>query len=326
LDDNLTCLFREKAEHWRNLCKVPTREATEMVRKDRIDILLDLSGYTRDSRLDVFARKPAPVQVTWLGYPNTTGLAAIDYRITDGIADPPGQADLMHTERLYRLPNGFLCFYPHPDAPEPGILPFDEHNVITFGSFNNLAKITSEVTRVWARILAMLPDSRLYMKRSTFSDAGIRKDFEKRFLQYGISPDRLLLREGTVSVEDHLALYQEVDIALDSFPYNGTTTTCEALWMGIPVVVLEGDHHAARVGASILSRLGLEELIADSLDDYIAKSVQLAIDPERLRNLRRELRPRMARSPLCNGTQFTLDLEAAFRKMWQVWCQKQSSS
>lgn len=323
LDDDLTCFFKERADHWRNLWKVPLREAVNMVRRDGIDILIDLSGHTKDDRLDVFARKPAPVQVTWLGYPNTTGFAAIDYRITDGIADPPGHADAIHTERLYRLPNGFLCFYPPPYSPEPGILPLDEQGIITFGSSNNLAKITPEVIRVWARILAMLPDARLLIKRSTFKDPGVREYFEEIFLLHGVTPGRLLLREGTIALQDHLAFYNEIDIALDTFPYNGTTTTCEALWMGIPVVVLAGDRHAARVGVSILSRLGLEELIAASPEDYITKSVQLALDPERLRLLRRELRPRMAGSALCNGAQFAIDLEDAFRNMWREWCQKQ---
>lgn len=325
LDDDLTCFFKEQAEHWRDWWKVSMHEAAVMVRRDKIDILVDLSGHTRDSRLDVFARKPAPVQATWLGYPNTTGLAAIDYRITDAIADPPGLADSIHTERLYRLPNGFLCFYPPPDSPEPGILPIDEHGIITLGSCNNLAKITPEVIRVWARILDMLPGARLHIKRSTYRDPGIREYFEDMFLQRGITPDRLVLREATGMVQEHLAFYREIDIALDSFPYNGTTTTCEALWMGVPVMVLAGDRHAARVGASILSRLGLEELIADSMEDYITKSVRLALDPDRLRKLRRELRPRMAGSPLCNGTQFTIDLEDAFCKMWQEWCQRQGT-
>jgi predicted O-linked N-acetylglucosamine transferase (SPINDLY family) len=321
-DDNLTCFFRDYSSRWRNLWKISTKEAARIIRQDRIDILVDLSGYSKDNRLDIFALKPAPIQVTWLGYPNTTGLKTIDYKMTDCVADPPGESDNLHSERLYRLPNGFLCFYPHPESPEVGPLPAKKSKIITFGSFNTLAKITPEVIKVWASILKRVSGSRLFLKRQSFNDPAVRKYFTDQFAAEGIGSERLLLKAHVGGAIEHLSLYKKLDIALDPFPYNGTTSTCESLWMGVPVVTLRGDRHAARVGASILSQVGLTEMIADSYEEYIAIAVRLANDLEGLQMLRKGMRKRLTGSPLCDGRQFTHNLEVAFQSMWREWCRQ----
>lgn len=321
VDDNLTCYFREQSDHWRPIWNVDTHDVTSMIRRDGIDILVDLSGHTKDNRMDVFARKPAPLQVSWLGYPNTTGLPSMDFRITDAIADPPGIADELHTERLLRLPGTFLCFYPPPDAPaitKRGC-PSQRNGFVTFGSFNNLSKISSTTLELWARTLVELPGSKLLIKRDALADAGVRGYFEDTFERFGVEKDRLILRHSS-DMSKHVSQYQEIDIALDTFPYNGTTTTCEALWMGVPVVTLRGDRHAARVSASILSIIGLDDLVAATGDEYVAKAVAIACDVHFRQKLRHELRGMISNSLLGDGSAFTKNLECTYRSIWTEWC------
>jgi protein O-GlcNAc transferase len=322
--DQITKRLREKADLWRDLRGVRDDQAAALVRRDGIDILVDLAGHTAHSRMRMFARKPAPVQVSWLGYPNTTGLAAMDYRLSDAYADPPGAADRLHTERILRLPRGFHCFRPPAEAPEPGPLPMAQGAAgaghPTFASFNMLSKVTPDVVAAWCRILTALPQAHFVLKAPPLADAETRAHFARLFEANGIAAGRVEMLGYLPNPADHLNLYNRIDLALDTFPYNGATTTCEALWMGVPVVTFAGASHVARVGLSLLSNLGLEELVARDLDGYVDLALALARDPDRIAAMRAGLRARMAAAPLLDGPGFTRDLEAAFREMWNGWC------
>ncbi|MDD2467327.1 MAG: tetratricopeptide repeat protein, partial [Desulfobulbus sp.] len=287
--DMTTARIEKLADVWVDTVGMTDQELAERIRSDRIDILVDLAGHTAKNRLTVFAEKPAPVQITWLGYPGTTGLSSIDYRITDSIADPP-EASRHHTETLLRLADGFLCYEPSGDAPPVATLPFEKNPGVTFGSFNNPAKITTDVLDLWASLLKTIPFSRLILKSHSFSDEPTRLSYLKPFLKQGIDPFRLEFLPAENRKKDHLALYGRIDISLDPFPYNGTTTTCESLWMGVPVITLCGDRHAERVGASLLSSVGLEELIAYDKEEYLRIACQLTSEPAKLARPRSSLR------------------------------------
>ncbi|RQW83142.1 MAG: tetratricopeptide repeat protein, partial [Geobacter sp.] len=247
---------------WRKTACMDDDTLFSLIRSDGIDILVDLAGHTGGNRLPLFARRPAPIQVSWLGYPNTTGLSAIDYRIVDDVSDTPGDADRYHSETLVRLPNGFLCFDAPLKAPEIKPLPLLRNGFVTFGSFNALAKITDEAVALWSRILARVPRSRILFKNKCLFDESTRNRMFDRFAVQGINSERIMMTPFTMTTEEHLASYGHLDISLDTFPYNGTTTTCESLWMGVPVVGLLGNRHASRVTASILTRVGLDSLVA----------------------------------------------------------------
>jgi protein O-GlcNAc transferase len=314
--DSVTNRLRSRAETWRETAGIGHDALAEIIRRDGIDILVDLAGHTRRNRLAVFARKPAGVQVTYLGYPNTTGLKTMDFRFTDAQADPPGEADYLHSERLVRLPHGFLCYRPPEESMEVVPPPSGaEDGAITFGSFNNMAKFTEEAIAMWAELLAKIPRSRLVLKNSALADGQIAANLAAAFGRLGVDAARLDLRGPTPGIGGHLRTYDLVDIALDTFPYNGTTTTCEALWMGVPVVTFIGNSHAARVGASLLSQVGLSELIGRNSDDYLRIALDLAGDPRRLRELRAGMRSRLAGSPLLNAGQITADIEGAYGAM-----------
>ena len=313
----MTGRLRGLSDQWRDIAGKTDDRVAALIREDRIDILVDLAGHTAGNRLLVFARKPAPVQVTWLGYPNTTGLEAMDYRLTEAVSDPPGQTERWHSEELIRLPGTFSCYGPPAESPPVGPLPALEAGHVTFGCFNNLAKLTPPAIELWSQILREVPGARLLLKSRGLADletaAGVREEFGRR----GIEPARLEFNGQELSVTNHLALYNRVDLALDTFPYNGTTTTCEALWMGVPVVTLAGATHVARVGASLLTHLSVEELIADSPVGYVARCVDLAGDLPRLAEIRAGLRERMRASPLCDAPGFTRGFEDALRGMWR---------
>ncbi len=317
--DAVTQEFQRKAAGWLDVTTLGDKELAQRIFDDRIDILVDLSGHTGGNRLEVFGYKPAPVQVTWLGYPDTTGLPEIDYRFTDILADPPG-AETFHTEHLVRLPTCFLCYTARDPCPAPSPPPALIAGHITFGSFNNLAKLSSETLRAWVAILQSVPNARLLIKGKSLRDPLVLERFMKKLVMHGIDLARTVLQGWTTSSDDHLESYARVDIALDTFPYNGTTTTCEALWMGVPVVTLAGETHAGRVGVSLLSAAGLSELIAGTEQTYIELATRLANDPQKLAHLRAGLRARMASSPLCNGPRFTREAEDAYRAMWRHWC------
>jgi predicted O-linked N-acetylglucosamine transferase (SPINDLY family) len=318
--DATTERFRAAADLWRDVVALDDAALAERVRADGIDILVDCAGHTAGNRLPAFARRPAPVQATWLGYPNTTGMDAIAYRLTDGIADPPGVADRLATETLVRLPTGFLCYRPSVEAPEVAPPPSAAAGFVTFGSFNNLTKVTPPVVATWTRLLDAVPGSRLFVKARALADPPTAKRFLARFAAHGVPAERIDLAPRTPTQRDHLAQYGRVDVALDTFPYNGTTTTCEALWMGVPVVTLAGDRHAGRVGASLLGHLGLGDLTAGDTDAYAALAATLAGDPGRLATLRAGLRPRLAAAPLTDARRFAANIEAAYREMWRTWC------
>jgi predicted O-linked N-acetylglucosamine transferase (SPINDLY family) len=316
-EDAVTARLKSLVGHWRRPAADVSHDALEqLIRADRLDILVELSGHTDGQRLAVLARRVAPVQVTYLGYPNTTGLPTIDYRLTDARADPPGAADALHVERLVRLLETFLCYAPPTVAALAPLPPCRQRGYVTFGSFNNFAKVSAASVALWSRILLQVPRSKLALKHLALRDPGLQRLLQDRFRAHGVEPERVVVMPPRPAHRDHLDAYAEIDIALDTYPYHGTTTTIEALWMGVPVVTLEGDRHASRVGVSLLHAVGMPELIAHGEDDYVAIAARLAADPGRLERLRHALRPKVERSPLCDGARFTRDLEQAYREMW----------
>lgn len=317
--DEVTERIRQISDHWWSTMGKDDAAVAERIRADGIDILVDLAGHTGGNRLPVFTRKPAPLQVTYLGFPNTTGLSAMDYRLTDSRAGPPGLADRSHSETLIRLPHGFLCYLPSSKAPEVAPLPVRKSGHVTFGSFNNLAKVTPENVAVWARILHRVPQARLLLKAHALADDETRCRYHALFAEADVPAERVELVGWQPSAQGHLALYDRVDIGVDTFPYNGTTTTCEAMWMGVPVVTLAGDRHAARVGASLLHTVGLDENITQTLDDYVERAIELVGNEAKLADLRASLRERMERSQLCNSNLITGTIESAYRAMWRRW-------
>ena len=317
--DAATGRLKALCDHWRDTAGVGDEDLAERIRNDGIDILVDLSGHAAPNRLPVFARKPAPVQVTWLGYPATTGLAAMDYRLVDPVTDPEGGADRAACEALVRFRDGFLCFQP-PAASEIRGTPYLECGRIRFGSFNNLSKTAAPVIALWAALLKRVPAATLTLKDWRLEYPDVRRRVAADFAGHGVAPERLELLAWTGDRAGHLEAFHRLDIALDPFPYNGTTITCEALWMGVPVVSLVGDRHAGRVGASLLTRVGLEELVVGDEAAYLEIAAALAADPERLGQMRRGMRKRLQASPLCDAARFTGCIERAYRIMWQRWC------
>ena len=311
--DEVTKRIQQNADQWRNIFRMSDIEAAQLIRRDEVDILIDLAGYTSNNRLLLFAHKPAPVQVTWIGYPCTTGLSAIDYKIVDNYSDPPGITEQFYTEKLIRLPQSFLCYLPEMDSPDVVNPPTLNSGHITFGSFNNFPKVTQKVIAVWSKILKEINNARLIMKTPSFCDATTRNYAMGMFDREGIESERITLLPWEVSTRGHLQTYNLVDIGLDTFPYCGTTTTCEAVWMGVPVITLGGETPASRVGISLLSNIGIPELIARTTDEYIDIAVHLAADVERLQSLRGRLRKMLKDSPLCNAKKFTENLEICYQ-------------
>lgn len=324
--DQVTERFKNLADEWREIALLNDDNLEKMIIEDEIDILVELSGYTSGGRMSLFARKPAPVQVNYLGYPATTGLSTIDYRLVDAVTDPAGQSEEFYSETLWRLPQGFLTYQPQHDAPEVALAPFLNNGHITFGSFNNALKVTERVVEVWSRILLAVPHSRLMLKSLTFSSERGKAYFQSLFEAQGLGADRVELFDWHPDSNGHLGLYGKIDIALDPFPYNGTTTTCEALWMGVPVITLKGNRHLSRVGTSLLTQLGLTELIADSVDDYVQCAIDLANDADRLITLRAGMRERMQASPLLDHAGFTRRLEDAYREMIDIAVQAEKQA
>lgn len=303
---------------WRDIQKLDDAEVVSIIKKDKIDILIELSGHTANNRLKVLACKPAPIQVSYLGYPDTTGLSTIDYRLTDKWADPPGVTEYLHSETLIRIPEGFLAYKPPKATPEIAEPPVFSNDYITFGSFNKFTKITESVVAAWAEILKMVPGSKLLIKSKNLNgiaEERLLQDFQKN----GIEKERIERKTWISSLEEHFELYNDIDIALDTFPYNGTTTTFEALWMGKPVVTLTGYTHVTRVGCSILSRIGLDELITYSPQEYIKKCVDLAYDLPKIKDITSTMRKRLFASGVLDSKQFTKNLESCFFDMWESW-------
>ena len=307
--------------HWRSTLTLDHAQLAQLIRDDAIDILVDLSGHTANNRLLAFAREPAPIQVNWLGFPSTTGLPGMDYRITDNYCDPPGMTEHLNTETLVRLPGIYMAWRPPDGAPAVGPLPALANEYITFGTFHSVFKISPTTARLWARILERVPRARLQV----LAVSGIAAEQHARelFSRGGADLQRIDFLPR-LAFGDYLAAFARVDIALDTFPYHGATTTCFSLWMGLPVVVLEGTTHASRADVSMLTNVGLPQLVAKSGDEYVAIAARLAGDIPELAQLRAGLRNMMARSPLADGRACAHNLEHAFREMWVEWCLKES--
>lgn len=313
--DSLTERFQSHAALWRDMSRTPDDQFRDTIRNDNLDIFVDLAGHTEGSRLKVIGERLAPVQISYLGYPGSTGLRTMDYRLTDDWADPKG-SDVWYTEKLVRLPGGFLCYSPIFSAPSEGPLPALRNDFVTFGSFNSVAKLSAPAVALWARILRAIPRSRLFLKSKALADPAGRQRVENMFARHGVSSGQLVLKGWASSSGEHLAHYRSVDIALDTFPYNGTTTTCEALWMGVPVVTLAGSMHAGRVGVSLLSNAGLSDLIAKTADEYVEIAAGLSNDRGSLATLRSNLRSRMQKSPLCDAKRIAREVENAYQSIY----------
>jgi predicted O-linked N-acetylglucosamine transferase (SPINDLY family) len=318
--DEVTQRLKSRCDRWRDILTVSDDAAAEMIRKDQIDILIDLAGHTTGNRLPLFGREPAPVQVTYLGYPNTTGVEQIDYRITDDLCDPIGLTDAHHSEKLLRVSAPFITYRPPENAPDLVDPPAMRTGFVTFGSFNKAAKAGVETIALWAKVLAAVPRSRLMLKSRGLGDRGSRQRLINGFASHGIAAERLELVEANLSLREHLAAYGEVDIALDTFPYHGTTTTCEALWMGVPVISRIGQTHVSRVGLTLLAAVGLQALTASDDEGYVQAATRLAADVPRITELRRGLRARMETSPLLDSVRLTKSLEQTLWQAFASWC------
>ena len=316
--DAVTARVRAHTDHWRSIAAVGDVQAARMIQADGIDILVDLSGHTRENRLPMFACKPAPIQVSWLGYFNTTGLSAINYLISDPVSSPPEDTQAF-VETLLRLPHSRLCYQAPEYAPPVASLPARANYCVTIGTFNKLAKLNDDVVSLWSDVLRSIPGSRLLLKARAFGDDTERRNFEDRFSANGIAADRLMLRPHSPHAS-MLAEYADIDIALDPFPFSGGLTTCEALWQGVPVVTLRGNSLVSRQSASFLTELGLGDWIADSREDYLARATRMAGDLDSLAHLRAGLRERMKASPVCDSAGFTRDLERLYRGVWENFC------
>jgi len=311
--DDLTVQMQEYVDGWRDISRLSDEDAAKVVCDDRIDILIDLAGYTKGSRLCLFAHKPAPVQVSWLGYFNTTGVKAIDYMIADETTIPAGE-ERLYSEKIIRLPGSRFCYAPPDYAPQVVEPPVLNNGFITFGSFNNLAKLSSETVQLWSRVLMAVPGSRLLLKWSTLGRKKERDSLLRKFSRSGIDAERLLLR-GKSSHSGMLLEYGDVDIALDPFPFSGGMTSCEALWMGVPVLTLLGDKPAGRQTAGFLRTIGLTEWVALTEEQFVSRAIHAASNPEGLKAIRYGLRDRMTVSTLCDGVRFTQNLESIFREI-----------
>ena len=314
--DAITRRFQALPVAWRDTAGLSDAELAAQIRADQIDILVDITLHMQDSRLLTFARRPAPVQVTWLGYPGTTGLSAIDYRLTDPILDPPGQNDDLYSERSIRLPRSFWCYAPVVETAEVSPPPALESGRITFGCLNNFHKVTAETLDLWVEVLAATPNSRLIL----LSPPGAhRETVGQRFGRAGVAAARIEFVDRLPS-EAYFRLYQRIDICLDTVPYPVHTTTLDSLWMGVPVISLEGPTTVGRGGVSILTNVDLQGLIARTPEEYVAVSRAVAGDLPALAELRQTLRGRLRASALMDGARFAADLEGAFALMWRAYC------
>lgn len=311
--DGLTERLRGLAKAWHRTPGMSSAQLAELIRAERIDVLVDLSLHMVGERLTVFARRPAPVQVSFIGYAATTGLSAMDYRLTDAHVDPPG-SESFNTEMLHRLPKSFYCY--HPDGTEPAPASERPNRPVTFGSFNNPAKISPAALDAWCAILREIPESRLQM---VVYESGRETHFTREFEQRGIALSRITFSRPRPR-NGYLAFYDEIDVALDPFPYNGGVTTCDALWMGVPVISLRGETSVGRAGVSILNNVGLTQLLASDVSEYVRLAVELARDLPRVAGYRSALRERMRASPITDSAGFTRDVESAYRTMWRRWC------
>jgi predicted O-linked N-acetylglucosamine transferase (SPINDLY family) len=320
--DARTSELRSLADEWRETVGRSDLELAALIRSDRIDLLVDLAGHLDGGRLRTFALKPAPVQISYLGYPGTTGLPELDYRLTDETADPPG-ADADYSETLVRLPGPFCCYAPPAPFAIAADPPSRRTGVVTFGSTHKLEKINDRVVDLWAAVLRDLPGSRLLLARDVLS-GDVALHWRELFARRGIGDDRIVIATPRPIDMNHLHVYDQIDVMLDTFPWSGHTTACEALWMGVPTVTLRGERYTGRMVASLLTTVGLPDLVAAGADSYRDIAIRLAADEDRRAEMRASLRERLQTSTLCDGRTFTAGLEAAYRCMWRQWCLKQN--
>lgn len=315
--DDVTRRIGLGATQWHDASLLSPRELASFIHNDRIDLLIDLSGFGGIPTFEVMASRPSPVQASWLGYLSTCGMESIDYRITDGWADPQGEADRLHTEKLLRLPNSQWCYRP-PAAGEPAAVPPCTRNgFVTFGSFNQPAKLSPTVRRLWAKILQATPGSKLLLVGVPPGPA--TQALMEEFTGLGIDASRIAVQPRR-RLEDYFKTLRSVDLALDATPYSGGTTACDIVWMGTPLLTLPGSRSVSRSASSILGTLGLKDWIAATPEEYVARAVALAADPARLADARRGLREKMRASPLMDEARFARDMEGLFRQMWRTWC------
>jgi len=316
-EDPMTIKLRYFSDCWRTINFMNDEELVARIRLDKIDILVDLAGHTAGNRLPVFAHRPAPIQCTYLGYPNTTGLSEIDYRLTDDEADPQGMTEHLHSEQLIRLPNGFLSYSRHlTSTPVTLYEQQDEARHYTFACCNNIFKVNERVVAVFSQILKQMPEASLLLKAHNLNNPEVLAHYQRLFESQGVAEHQLHLM-NTIDVDEHQNLYNSIDIALDPFPYNGTTTSCDALWMGVPVLVLAGTRHAGRVGVSILTRIGMTDWIAKDEQEYINKAIEFARDKAGLTSIKLGMRKRLLDSPLMRPDCVVKDIEQAYLSMLQ---------
>jgi protein O-GlcNAc transferase len=314
--DQVTAHLRVQFDEWYDVAPLDNAQLADVIRgQHKIDILIDLAGHTGGSRMSLFVRKPAPVQITYLGYPDTSGIPQMDFRITDAIADPVGVTDSLHTEKLLRLDGCFLAYTLLDDTAAASPLAPSRDGPIVFGSFNNLAKISPTTIRLWSGVLSVVPDARMLIKTTSLGDPPTLALTRDRFALLGLPMERVELLGPELTQTGHLAQYARIDVALDTFPYNGTTTTCEALSMGVPVVSLHGEHHASRVSLSILTAAGFPQWATDDSEKFVAIAKELA---GQSRSLRPQMRDRLRASPLCDGQSLARRFESALRRAWQA--------
>ncbi len=318
--DGYTSTFMGLLDGWRSTIGVPDQEVYQTIKNDQIDILIDLAGHTAGNRLKILSMKPAPIQVSYLGYINTTGLNEIDYRFCDAYVNPP-ETQQYYTEELIHLPDSFTCYEPIDPSPPVAETPGLTNGYITFGCFNNTNKLTPGTIRVWSELLKQLPSAKLLLKSSHLNDPLTIERFKAQFLNQGVNEEQLVF-EGSSEIYDYLATYNKIDIALDPFPHNGGTTSHDVLWMGVPMISLEGDRYVSRFGVSILNNLGYPEWVASSEKEYINKAIALASDTDLLNTIRLGLREKMRASPLCDGVQFSRNFEQTLKSIWKEFCKK----
>ncbi|MDP8245585.1 MAG: tetratricopeptide repeat protein [Candidatus Hinthialibacter antarcticus] len=314
VEDDLSLRLKRYVQQWRDIHLLNDKAVVQRIQQDGIDILIDLSGHTANNRLEVFAAKPAPVQATWLGYFSSTGLPEMDVIIGDSFVIPP-EEEQYYIERVERLPNSYLCFTPPCMNVSVGELPCKKNGFVTFGCFNAISKFNDNVLELWANILQKIEQSRLLLKTNGFDDPSLRQKMIDAFKRNGIDEERIIIEGNSPRIE-LLNTYNQVDIALDPFPFNGGTTTAEALWMGVPVITLRGDRFVSHVGESILQAIGRPEWIASSIEEYSKIAIHLANQIPSLEQLRASLRTQLCQSPLCDAETFTNDLETLYRRLW----------
>jgi len=313
-EDALTLRIKPYFQKWVCIFKASDEEAATLIHNNEVDVLIDLSGHTAHNRLGIFGYRPARVAISWLGYFASSGVSEIDYFLSDSYVAPIGE-ERNFTEKIWRMPNSFLCFTPPLAAPNVSELPAVRNRYITFGCFNNLSKLNDEVIKLWAKILKLVPDSKLFLKSKQLSDEQITKQIASQFKIYDIDRHRLIF-EGFSSRADYFESYSKIDIALDPFPFPGGTTTVEGIWMGVPAITLKGDRLIARQGETIAHNLGIPEWIADTKEEYLGKTIKFSADLETLAGIRANLRDMALNSPLFDGERFAKDFEDAINDIY----------